>query len=84
MLMKIRLKRPFTYQLDARTTRTLEPGEHDVTDHVAELAMRFGGAKLVLKKKAPQNKARGKAPKDKAGVGRTAKRRGRPRSKPDA
>lgn len=79
--MKITLRRPFTYQVDARTTKTLEPGTHDVTKDIAEKAIRFGGAKLVTTKKAPQNKARGAAPDNKTKVAKKSKRRRRTGSK---
>ena len=80
--MKIRLRRTFIYQIDARTTGELGPGEHDVDKALAEKAIRFGGAKLVSEKKAPQNKARGKAPENKARVGKKTKRGGRTGAKP--
>ena len=80
--MKIRLRRTFTYQVDARTTADLLPGEHDVDAELAQKAIRFGGAKLVSEKKAPQNKARGKAPENKARVGKKTKRGRRTGAKP--
>ena len=82
--MKIRLTKTFRYQIDATTTGELPPGEHDVDEELAQKAIRFGGAKLVHEKKAPQNKGRGKAPNNKAGVGGTTKRRRGTRTKPDA
>lgn len=82
--MKIRLKRPFTYQVDAQTTKTLEPGIHDVNQALAEKILRFGKAELVSEKKAPQNKARGGAPENKTKVAGKAKRRSRKRPKSDA
>ena len=81
--MKIQLNRPFTYQADPRTTVTLDPGKHTVTDHVGKLAIRYGGAIDLGVKKAPENKV-AKVSANKAGVGRKTKRRGRTRSKPDA
>ena len=81
--MKIRLFRPFTHQVSATEVRTYPPGVHDLDDRLASLALRFGKAEVVIEKKAPQNKARGKAPNNKAGVGRTTKRRSRARPKSD-
>ena len=81
--MKIQLNRPFKYQADPRTVVTLEPGKHTVTDHVGRLAVRFGGAIDLGVKKAPENKV-AKVSDNKSGVVRKTKRRGRPRSKPDA
>lgn len=80
--MKIRLKRSFTYQIDARTTETLAPGVHDLSKELAEKVLRFGNAELVKEKKAPQNKVRGEASENKTGVARKSKRRRSPRSKP--
>jgi len=54
--MKVRIKRPFTYQDGPRKTITLEPGVHDLSDRLAGLALRFGKAELVVEKKAPENK----------------------------
>lgn len=79
--MKIRLKRSFTYQIDARTTETLAPGIHDLDKDLASKVLRFGKAELVIEKKAPQNKARGKASENKTGVARKSKRRRSPRPK---
>lgn len=81
--MKIRLRRAFTYQVDSVTTKTLPPGEHDVDEVLAGKAIRFGGAKIVAEKKAPENKARGKATESKSEVEKPAKRRGRPRTRTD-
>ena len=83
--MKIKLRRAFTYQDGPRNTVTLPPGEHDVDQRVAQLALRWGNAVLVkakkpAAKKAPENKV-GKAAETKAGVGIDPGRRGRPRSK---
>lgn len=68
--MKIRLTRVFRYQASPTKEVTLEPGVHEVSEYVANLAVRWGGAKLVREKKAPKNKARGKAPENKARVER--------------
>lgn len=72
--MKIRLKRPFTYQDGPRNTVTLDPGVHDLPTKLAQLALRFGKAEMVVEKKAPENKL-AKTPENKAGVGRKTKRR---------
>lgn len=74
--MKIRIKRPFTYQVSATKTETIQPGVHDLSQDLAEKVLRFGKAELVVEKKAPENKLRGKAPENKARVGRKAKRGG--------
>ena len=80
--MEINLKRPFTYQVDARTTKTIEVGVHDLPQHLAKKVLRFGKAEIVVKKKAPENKKRGKAPENKARVGGSTKRSRSPRTKP--
>jgi hypothetical protein len=54
--MKVKLRRPFTYQDGPRNTVTLQPGVHDLPDRLAGLALRFGKAELVVEKKAPENK----------------------------
>ena len=79
--MKIRLNRTFKYQKSATEVVTLDKGEHNVTEHVGNLALRFGGAVRVDQKKAPENKVV-KAAENKAGVGRKTKRRRRARAKP--
>ena len=81
--MKIRLKRPFTYQDGPRKTTTLVPGVHDLPQDLAEKVLRFGNAEMVVTKKAPENKKRGKPSENKAGVGRTTKRSRRPRAEPN-
>ena len=70
--MKIRIKRPFTYQETPQRTATLVPGVHDLPQALAEKVLRFGKAELVVTKKAPSNKL-AKTPENKAGVGGTAK-----------
>lgn len=80
--MKIRLHRPFTYQDGPRNTVTLSVGEHDLSKELAEKVLRFGKATIVVTKKAPENKL-AKTPENKAGMGGKAKRRGRPRTKPN-
>jgi len=80
--MKIRVKRPFVYQVDARTTVRLPVGEHDLSREIAEKVLRFGKAEMVVEKKAPANKSRGKAAENKARVVKPTKRGGRKRAKP--
>ena len=82
--MKIRVKRKFTYQVDARTTADIEPGVHDLPTALAEKVLRFGKAEILVEKKAPQNKARGEAPENKARVGQKTKRGRRTGAKPQS
>jgi len=82
--MKIKLHRIFKYAVGPGKEVTLEKGIHTVSDEVGKLALKWGKAeRLMDEKKAPENKL-AKGSKNKAGVGRKTKRRGRPRSKPDA
>ena len=74
--MKIRLRRAFTYQVTSTQTATLEPGDHDLDAELAGKAIRFGGAKLINEKEAPQNKSV-KPAENKARVGRKTQHRGR-------
>lgn len=73
--MKVKIKRPFTYQADARTAVTLEPGVHDLDSELAGKVLRFGAAELVVEKKAPQNKKRDTAPENKKKVAKKPVRR---------
>jgi len=79
--MKIKIKRPFTYQDGPRNTVTLPVGVHDLDADLASKVLRFGNAEIVVEKKAPQNKARGKPPENKTGVARKSKRRSGKRPK---
>ncbi len=64
--MKIKIKRLFCYQAAPTKVRELKPGVYDVgrdiSQHVADLALRFGKAEVVVEapkpveKKAPENK----------------------------
>ncbi len=89
--MKIRIKREFKYQLSATKVAVLPPGvydtEHDITQHVVDLALRFGKAEIVIeapvKKVAPENKVVEVA-ENKSGVEEKSVRRRSTRSKPDA
>ena len=88
--MKIKLRRPFSYQDTPQTVVKLQPGEHTVDERVANMAVRWGGAELIKAKKKTKKKVQKKAPENKlakvaankAGVGRKTKRRRSPRAKP--
>jgi len=64
--MKIKLTRPFQYQASPTKVVTLSPGVHDVSAELAEKAHKWGGAILIVGKKAPKNKKRGRTPENKA------------------
>ena len=84
--MKIKIKKLFRYQDGPRDTRELQPGVYevgkDITDHVAHIAQRFGGAKIVVEKKAPENKVVN-APENKSKVAKKSGNRRSTRSKPN-
>ena len=80
--MKIRLKRPFRYQVDARREREIPPGVHDLPDKIAELAIKWGRAERVVEKVAPENKVVEIA-ENKKKVGKKSVRRRGSRSKSD-
>ena len=93
--MKIRIKRVFRYQVSATKVKELQPGVYDIgrdiSQHVADSALKFGKAELVkerpapkpVEKKAPENKVV-EAAEDKTRVAKPAVRRRSTRSKPDA
>ena len=91
--MKIKIKRLFRYQVNARKVGELQPGIYDIgrdiSQHVADSALKFGSAELVkeapkpVEKKAPENKVV-EATENKARVAKPAVRRRSTRSKPDA
>jgi len=90
--MKIRIKRVFRYQVSATNIRELQPGVYDVggdiSKHVAEIALNFGKAELVVetvapKKVAPENKVV-EVTEDKTSVAKPAVRRRSTRAKLDA
>jgi len=72
--MKVRVRRPFTYQVSATKTETIAPGVHDLPKELVEKILRFGKAELVVEKKAPENKLRGHAPESKKKVGKKSVR----------
>lgn len=76
--MKIKVKRTFNYQVDARTVGTIEPGVHDLPDELAYKVLRFGKAEKVPEKVAPENKVV-RTPETKV----SKRGRGRPRAKSD-
>ena len=84
--MKIRITKVFRYQADARRVKELKPGIHDVSKHVAELAIKLRKAELVVEKVvekvAPENKVV-KAAESKKKVARKPVRRSRARSESD-
>ncbi len=91
--MKIRVTREWKRQISNTKVRTIKPGLYKVPGEVSEddaariVAMHAGAmineAPKKVKKKAPENKVSA-VPENKAGVAKPTKRRGRPRSKPDA
>ena len=78
--MKIRLHQTFRYQKTATEVVELLAGVHDLPKELAEKAIRFGGAKLVTEKKAPENKVVG-VPENKAKVAKVRSRRSRAKPK---
>ena len=84
--MKIKIKKVFRYQFDAVTVKKLYPGVYDVgrdiTQHVADSALRFGKAEVVVEKKAPENKIVQPAA-NKAKVAKKSGHRRSTRTKPD-
>ena len=90
--MKLQVTREWKRQISNTKVRTIKPGVYKVPDEVSEddatrIVQMHAGAMIAEKpkkveKKAPENKVSG-VPENKTGVGRTSKRRGRPRSKPD-
>lgn len=80
--MKIRLKKVFRYQVDARKERELQPGVHDLPEDLALKVLKFGKAEKVFEKVAPENKVV-QAPESKKKVARKPVRRSRARSEPD-
>ncbi len=91
--MKIKIKRLFRYQKTATKVAEIKPGVYDVgrdiSQHVADLALRFGKAEVVVEapkpveKKAPENKVVEVA-ENKSAVEAKPVRRRSTRSKPDA
>jgi len=82
--MKIKIKRLFRHHEGPRTIKDYNPGVYDVgkdiSQHVADLALRFGRVEVVVEpvveKKAPENKVV-EAPENKS---RVAKKSGSRRS----
>lgn len=89
--MKIRIQQLFRHQASATKVRKYPPGVYDVprqmSNHVAELALKFGRAEIVapvmVEKKAPEDKVVG-TPENKARVVKQPVRRRSTRTKPDA
>ena len=85
--MRIHVKRAFTYQKTPSKTATLQPGEYevgpDISLHVAEMALKFGGAVVIaeVKKVAPENKVV-EAPENKVRVAKKSGHRRSTRAKP--
>ena len=80
--MKIKVKKPFRYQVDARKEAEIAPGIYEVPGEISgELArkiLHFGKAEVVVEKKAPENKVVEIA-ESKAKVAKKPVRRRRPR-----
>jgi len=92
--MKIKIKRVFRYQASATKVKELQPGVYDVggdiSKHVADSALKFGSAELVveapkpvIKAPAPENKVV-ESTENKARVAKAPVRRRRSRSRSDA
>ncbi len=84
--MKIKIKRVFNYQDGPRNVVELQPGVYgvgrDISQHVADLAIRWGGAEVVVEKKAPENKVV-RASENKSKVAKKSGNRRSTRSKPN-
>ncbi len=84
--MKIKIKRLFRYKESPTKVGELQPGVYDVgrdiSEHVAQLALRFGKSEILLEKKAPENKVV-EVTENKARVEKTPVRRSRTRSQSD-
>jgi len=87
--MKIRIKKKFQYQADARTLKVLPVGVYevgkDISQYVCDLALKFGKAEVVVEKVvkvAPENKVVA-APANKKKVVRKTGNRRSTRTKPD-
>ena len=69
--MKIKIKRLFSFQVDAVKVKTFQPGIYevgkDISREIASAALKFGKVEVVLEKKAPENKVV-KAPENKSKV----------------
>ena len=82
--MKLKIKRLFRYQKTATKVVELKPGVYDVgrdiSEHVAQLALRYGKSEIVIEKKAPEKKVV-ETPENKAGVELKPVRGRRARSK---
>ena len=80
--MKIKVRKAFRYQVDARKEAELAPGIYEVPGEISgELAnkvLRFGKANVVVEKKAPENKVVSIA-ESKSKVAKKPVRRRRPR-----
>ena len=88
--MKIKIKRPFRYQVSATKSKELQSGVYDVgvdiSQERADLVLRFGKAEVVVEpvveKKAPENKIV-EAPENKSRVAKPTVRRRSTRTKPN-
>ena len=86
--MKIKIKRLFRHQADPRTIKDYKPGVYDVgndiSQHVADLALRFGRAEVVVEveKIAPENKVV-ETPENKSRVAKPTVRRRSTGTKPN-
>ena len=82
--MKLKVKRRFRYQVTATEVAEVDPGVYsvpgDISAELADKIRRFGKAEIVVEKKAPENKVRGKAPESKAKVSKRGRRRTRSKS----
>jgi len=85
--MKIKIKRLFCVQVSATKTKEFQPGVYavpgDISADVAEKALKFGSAEILVEKVAPENKAV-EAPEDKTRVAKKSgyRRSTRSKSKP--
>lgn len=67
--MKINVKRPFRY-MDGTETKELQAGIQDLSNDLAAKVLKWGRAEVVVAKKKVAKKAKGRAPENKARVGK--------------
>jgi len=84
--MKVKVKKVFRYQATASKLKAVQPGVYevgvDITQYVADLALKYGKSEIVVEKKAPENKVV-EAPENKSKVVKKPMRRRSARTKPD-
>jgi len=88
--MKIKVRKLFRYQADARTTKELKPGIYnvgsDISKSVCDMLLSLSAAEVYVApvfKKAPEKKVVLEAPENKTSVAKPALRSGGSRTKPN-